>query len=394
MAGDDDPVGSGEIYARADMQVSRPRRWLIARFITMFAIARRWRHTVERGMLRVDARGLWLDGRLVARRDQLRVGYLATTSGGPRVRLPAEALASLGEASEIAVEREGEGRALLRALRLDPGHAKARFRAFLGGQQRLRWLPWVFGPFMFVFAGLLLTRAGPLPLVGLVLGTFFLVGLVVMALTWPVDIEVGADGVLVANRLRRTFFGFASMSDVLVDAGDVAVCMTDGRRVHLGVNHRGRLERALGNEWEEYLQAMAARIREGLAAHRQGGPPPDVAALVARGGRTTEAWLRALAHIPDTLAAFRSAAVPEEQLWCIVENPSLDEALRAGAAVALRGQLDAEKRARLRVAAATSVSPRLRVALERAELASDDDAAALEDALDALDPMPPAKAAR
>jgi hypothetical protein len=271
-----------------------------------------------------------------------------------------------------------------------PHRANARFRAFLGGQARLQWLPWAFVPSILTFAALAVAGAGPMALVGTVLAPFFIVGVVVMVLTWPVAVEIGADGVLVSGPLRRTFLGFSAMKEVLVVGADVVVCMADGQRVHLGVNHRGRLERPLGNQREEYLQAMAARIRESLAAHRQGGAPPDVAALVARGGRTAHAWLHALEAIHDTRAAFRSAAVPEEQLWRIVENPSLDEATRAGAAVALRGQLDDEKKARLRVVAATSASPRLRVALERVEAVSEDRSEApehaLEDALEALDP--------
>jgi hypothetical protein len=241
-------------------------------------------------------------------------------------------------------------------------------------------------------AALILASASRAQLIGAIVGTFFLLGIAVAVFAQPVDVEVGADGVLLSNRFRRSFLSYAAMSDAIVEAADVVLLMTDGRRVHLGVNHRGRFERALGNEREEYLSRMATQIREGIAAHRRGESPPDVATLVARGGRSTEAWVAALAQIPDALAAFRTAAVPEDQLWRIVENSSLDESTRAGAAVALRGQLDETKRARLRMAAAASVSPCLRVALESVERASDDDA--LESVLDAFEPSAVASSRR
>ena len=63
---------------------------------------------------------------------------------------------------------------------------------------------------------------------------------------------------------------------------------------------------------------------------------------------------------------YRRAVVSDEALWRVVEDASVDEETRAGAAVALRKMLDEPGRARLRVVAEATASPRLRVALEAA----------------------------
>jgi hypothetical protein len=65
--------------------------------------------------------------------------------------------------------------------------------------------------------------------------------------------------------------------------------------------------------------------------------------------------------------------------WRTVEDPASDRRRRAGTAVALRESLDEVGRVRLRVAAAASASPRLRVALEK--VASPIDEAELAGAL-------------
>jgi hypothetical protein len=57
----------------------------------------------------------------------------------------------------------------------------------------------------------------------------------------------------------------------------------------------------------------------------------------------------------------------------VAEDPTADPAARAGAAIVLRNTITDEDRARLRVAAETSVSPKLRVALEAAASADDEE---------------------
>jgi hypothetical protein len=108
---------------------------------------------------------------------------------------------------------------------------------------------------------------------------------------------------------------------------------------------------------------------------------PDAAALVGCGARTYDAWIEALRELSRD-GHYRAAALPPEELWRVLEDPAAETSARAGAAMALRESLDAEGRARLRVAGAASASPRVRVALD-AIASSDADDAELRAALEA-----------
>jgi hypothetical protein len=62
----------------------------------------------------------------------------------------------------------------------------------------------------------------------------------------------------------------------------------------------------------------------------------------------------------------RTAPIPRERLFRVVEDASLDPTSRAAAAVALGLELDDEGRARLRAAAEAMAAPKLRFAIEKA----------------------------
>src|SRR5262249_62187220 len=68
-------------------------------------------------------------------------------------------------------------------------------------------------------------------------------------------------------------------------------------------------------------------------------------------------------HARDGAAGLRSAAVPDEELWRVIEDPTAPMDARAGAAAAIGRDLDEAGRTRLRVAAAACAAPKLRVAL-------------------------------
>jgi hypothetical protein len=129
---------------------------------------------------------------------------------------------------------------------------------------------------------------------------------------------------------------------------------------------------------DEEGPALEKRIREALALHRARNV--NAAAAVNRGGRTTSEWLEATSERRPT---YREAHVPDEELWNIVEDAAASPTERAGAALALRRELDDAGRHRLRIAAGACAEKKLRVALESvAENASDQD---LEDILEPLE---------
>lgn len=198
--------------------------------------------------------------------------------------------------------------------------------------------------------------------------------LCVLNLLWPTTITVGHDGVLVASLVRRRFYPLAALASVRETSWGVLLTLQSGREVEIRTEHN---ENVKTSQRRAALAACIERRRAELALNEQPAP----ATLLARGGRDVTEWLRALHALRNGEAgAYRAAAIPEEVLWRTVEDPASDPTVRAGAAVALRDSLDDAGRVRLRVAAAASASPRLRVALEK--VASPTDEAELACALE------------
>ena len=180
---------------------------------------------------------------------------------------------------------------------------------------------------------------------------------------WPTKIAVGADGVLVSSLLRRSFYPFARIASVRRSDWGVVLTRQSGREVEIRTEAKANTKASTDRE------ALFARVqkRVGDLAALQGAG--NAAVLVARCGRSLEEWTQALRALGGAGAgadggAYRAPAVPSEELWRILEDPTSDASARAGAAVALRASLDDGGRARLRVAAEESASPRIRVALE------------------------------
>jgi hypothetical protein len=171
----------------------------------------------------------------------------------------------------------------------------------------------------------------------------------------------------------RRFYPYAEIVD-LFPADNGVQLLTKKGTVNLATSPARHRSYA---QYYERRDAVAVRIREGLTAFRAGQGAANVAALVSRSGRTAEDWLKALRDLA-TGGEYRSAAVPSDQLWRIAEDPSSPPSARVGAAVALRSSLDEAGRSRLRAAASATVSPRVRVALDRAASAEADDTAMRE----------------
>jgi hypothetical protein len=114
-------------------------------------------------------------------------------------------------------------------------------------------------------------------------------------------------------------------------------------------------------------EGLAERIDEAIAARRQ-SKSIDPGAL-ARGERSSLAWILDLRSLLARAHTFRAAPPTIESLVAIVEDGTAPPLTRAAAAVAL-SSMGHEVRARLRVAAEATAAPKLRVALEAA--AADD----------------------
>ncbi len=278
---------------------------------------------------------------------------------------------------QLGVSDEHEGRALLRAMGFDASQVVVRFRAPPSAAAE-HWL-----------TAKLLQQAGPVLAVMLALGarvfvghaSFLLIALLAIALLpqlLPSSVEVGADGVLVRWLWMKRFIRAIDISRVgsfeEVRGGKrrfgARLVLASGANVDIPV--RGMNEEA---------ELLAERIREAASTGAHGDAA--AAALLDRGGLAVGDWVRRLKGLgAGATATLRSAAIDADRLWELLESPSAPAKERAAAAVALSTTDEVGAKARIRVAASAVAEPRLRVAIEAA---SDDDEAALEDALSLLE---------
>lgn len=195
-------------------------------------------------------------------------------------------------------------------------------------------------------------------------------------------LTVGAEGIAIRSAVgTESRLGYPDMDAVVAEGADVRVIRRDGSSfiVGFGLHPEGEhMKRCVVR-----ASMLAAVIDSARGAYDHAARVGDAgrrAAILARGGRDVREWMQALRTLNETQASFRSATLPDEELWRITEDPTEQEPVRVAAAVALRDRLDEGGRRRLRIVADACVVPRLRVALDAASL--DDDAAlarALED---------------
>jgi hypothetical protein len=330
--------------------------------------------------VRADREGVWVDGTLAVPRAKISDGFFQPRaqggSYGSSVRLVDKRRRVLFEAESSEVE----ALALLRALGLDPGSKRAEFSGSSPVYATLgRSMLMTFG-LMGLAMGLGIVMAalqvkgggGPIPL----LLVPFIFGAMI-----PSKIAVGVDGILVRWLWQKKFIPMAQISQVMPE-GDraIRVLLADGSAevIYTAMHRR--------NTWRSYTaqhrDAVLARIHEALIAFRGRGPTADVSAIVGKGTRTRSEWLAALEKLRAAEGGYRDAVVRDEDLWRVVEDPAAPEDARAGAAMLLRRSLDEAGKARVRVAAEATASPRLRVVLDTA--ASEKDDAALAAALEEM----------
>jgi hypothetical protein len=160
-------------------------------------------------------------------------------------------------------------------------------------------------------------------------------------------IAIGLDGVFVTGSSRTRFFAYRDLDYAHADGSDLI--LVRGTRVVLRLQLHGKDAAR--------REAVLERLRLAIRAAHEGrkDPATDFVAAASR---------EVLARAAHGAGDYRASALSVEQLWAIVEGPSLDGEARANAASALVGSGGAEARARLRVAAEHCADPRVRVALQ------------------------------
>ncbi len=368
-------IGAGLLKESA-LLFGAPQLAALGVFLALAAYRRNLWPLVSPVSVRADGSGVTVGGRLFPR-EAIRAG-LVLPGIPPRVLLRRRFRRDV----EIQVHDTAEGRALLRAIGLDASQSVASFRTPSRALSKRR-----YG----VGAGLGFAGIA-LAFVSATSGTHSLLGPVTLALgmlamvllfTVPTQLGVGADGIAVRWLWTRRFLGFDAITGVTRFDKGWGNGRIVGLRVALRSGETVDLATSQGNWGDGNTAVLFERIREALETFRQGGTEAD-AALLQRGGRGVREWITSLRSLgAGANADMRTAPVPRERLFRIVEDPAAAAAERAAAAVALASESDEESRTRLRSAAAATAAPKLRVAIEKAAGGEAD--AELEAALAELD---------
>lgn len=306
--------------------------------------------TLEPHAIVADERGVFLDGRLVVPRRGI-------TSAEAHDDGTAVLHVSGRRSYTIALADRGAAQQVVAVLGIG---TVARHRALPPWAKHLRWLavllttsPWVLINVMRLF---------PMWTIGLIAGLYALVAL---PMVLPQTVEIGEDGVLFSWLRKRRFIPYDRIQNQWTTPFGVAIELEDMRVVEIRLTQKADGETTRAND-------IALRIADARSEHALHARIEDQVFL-ARGARSLDDWLRDMRAVGTGEAgAYRTASVPRERLWKILESPSADPSAREGAAIALHASLDDEERARLAAIAAKSASPRLRLAFDAVATADDD----------------------
>jgi hypothetical protein len=359
---------------------------LIAAAVMRAGALRNLRAKKRSAEVRVTPEGVFVDGQLaVAKKDvhsgiyQPRVGAVVGARGyGSSVRLSNKKGHVVFEAE---VEDEDEALAVLRVLGLDPEHKRAEFSA---SSPLFATLPRQLGLLLatFTLSGIFGAIAAAFHVQGMPT-MIFLPILLYVAAAWRSKVTVGVDGILTRWLWWRRFIPMSKLTGAWAEDDHTIRLGLEGGESH-ALYTAPRRRGGAGNPFTiQHRDAVLARIKEAREAFAAHGAGADVSALVARGTRPLTEWIESLKRLSKREGGYRDAVVREEDLWRLVEDPAAPEDARAGAALLLRQNLDEPGKARVRVAAEATVSPKLRVAFDAAAAESD---AALEEALGELAP--------
>lgn len=339
------------------------------------------------GSLRVDGEGrLFLrrearSEELLARREELVQGAIVPTDEALLVRLERRR----GPALLVRVRDEAEGQALLHALGFDAEHVAAQMHVSSGlvAMSVGRQLLYTLGPafivqalgmaFLFAFG-----KEGAPVFVGSIVA---LMAWILSIGYWPTTVRVGTDGIYTRWLTRERFtpldrIRIATTYDEIVSTKrqhGVKLTLTNGEelRIPTGQTDIGASD----------ARRLHHRIYEAMTARGSGAKAPT--ATLARGSRPVLEWIRELKRVGSGVVDHRTQALPLDSLLGVVEDASASGPERAGAALAAVSAADAAAKDRVRIAAETSASPKLRIALTRiADEAGDEELAAALEELD------------
>jgi hypothetical protein len=179
------------------------------------------------------------------------------------------------------------------------------------------------------------------------------------------EVVVGADGVAIEARGRRTFVSYTAMARVTRAGRGVILELRDGSRVELPLKAQDVLERR---------ELLLSRIADAIASI---APRCSTARLdlLDQGARPVEVWRAALRALIDRPESYRGVHLTLDQLLEVVADVRASPERRVAASVALSATDDEGHRSRIRALAQACADDDLRAAMEHAAEGEIDEAA-------------------
>jgi hypothetical protein len=320
-------------------------------------------------IVRIDQQGIWVDDKLVLRRERIHSGATHALAGGEvrvvfKGRLDlVSAIAGVRSVSFLAPSAS-HARTMLESAGVD-AERRILTTVFL----RPRHISTVaLAAVIFVGLSVGLTRA--LRYMGAIAGTYeamlvaLLTAVVVLggyvALIRAV-LVVGTDGLEMRQAFRIRYVPFDQVADVTRNRDALVVVLRTGESIHLV---RSLPIEPVGSFGESDLaidvDLLRTRIVDAMHTHERSRRAFERTVLLGRNSRSATEWLASLRALGEGEVGYRTNSLPVEELRRIVSDSNCANDVRVGAAVALRVVAREDAVSRIRVAAETTASPELR----------------------------------
>ena len=176
-------------------------------------------------------------------------------------------------------------------------------------------------------------------------------------------IRVGTDGVDVRQMFGRRFYRLDAIRDVIVEANDVKLALSNGNEAVLTIPSEP-FDLVADPAPTTQSALIASRIEDAIRIKKSHVANATQPSLLNRNLRSVEAWLTSLKAIGSGACDYRTAAVPVEELRRLVADPAVATQLRVAAAVALRVADGDTAVDRIRIAARASAAHDVRELFE------------------------------
>jgi hypothetical protein len=312
----------------------------------------------------VNERGLLIDGRLVVPRDGFVGAAVERIRDDGQCRLLLVYDNRGFSKITLLVPNDATARSVARALGIDAEQRVTRVSFVQKWGFPERYLPPIVLSLLIGALFVLATRFDPL--VWLVVFLCVLASyLLAQRRVNQTTLTVGSDGVLRERFARNRFVSFAEIARVTRRDGGLFLELRDGGAVRLIRRRLTAADEVRSPMFDLFGELLALQIQNAMELRHDLARAAEDDSFVARRGRPPKKWIDELRSASRTGNDYRTLPAGDENLPRLVADASRAADARIGAAIALRAREGEAVVPQLRVAAATTASPKLRVALEK-----------------------------